>query len=98
MFVENGAPITDIYEGQITSGEVFQGLSTEAKRTYTILLAILPNGELLEVVWIRRPCGNSRIRDSFGETWLDYLDIRNTSQKGAIQSIILWRSITVRSN
>ena len=88
MFVENGAPITDIYEGaEYIWGGFLGALSTEAERTYTILLAILPDGELLEVVWDpENPTETLEYRDSFGETWagLPWTFVIQ-AQKGVIQ-------------
>jgi hypothetical protein len=71
MYVENGTPITDIYSGAEYIWGGFSGdLAVEAGKTHTILLAILPDGEILEVLW--DPSDPAKIleyRNAFGETW-----------------------------
>ena len=72
IYVENGtAPITDIYEGKkYIWGDISNNLSTEAGKNYTLLLAILPNGELLEVIWDpANPTDTLEYRNKFGESW-----------------------------
>jgi len=72
IYVENStAPITDVYEGKkYISGDFSGSLSTEAGKNYTILFAILPKGELLEVVWDpANPTDVLEYRNRFGESW-----------------------------
>lgn len=71
LFVENGIPLTDIYEGGEYIWGGFSGnLSAGANQTYTLLFAILPDGELLEVVWdIENPDHALEYRNRFGDSW-----------------------------
>ncbi len=71
MFVENGSPITDLYNGtEYFWGGYSGNLAMEPEKTYTILLAILPNGEILDVVWDPADTGSVlEYRNKFGETW-----------------------------
>lgn len=72
IYVENGtAPITDIYEGKkYIWGDISNNLSIEAGKNYTLLLAILPNGELLEVIWDPANSTNTvEYRNNFGTSW-----------------------------
>lgn len=71
MFVENGSPITDIYEGDQYIWKGFTGdLAVKAGKPYRIMLAILPQGELLEVVWDPENPGNTlEYRNQYDNTW-----------------------------
>lgn len=71
LYVENGLPLTDIYEGGEYIWQEFSGnLSATANETYTLLLAILPDGELLEAVWdTANPDDALEYRNSFGDSW-----------------------------
>jgi len=52
IFFENDFPVVDIYEGENYIWEEFLGdLVFKSNRTYTILIALLPDEEFLEVVW-----------------------------------------------
>jgi hypothetical protein len=71
IYVENGTLITDLYNGADYLWGGFSGdLTVGADKTYTLLLAILPNGNILEVVWDpTNPAEVLEYRNDFGETW-----------------------------
>jgi hypothetical protein len=71
IYVENGTLITDLYNGADYLWGGFSGdLTVGADKTYTLLLAILPNGKILEVVWDpTNPAEVLEYRNDFGETW-----------------------------
>lgn len=71
LYVENGTPITDIYEGSEYIWGGFSGnLSTVSDHTYTLLLAILPDGEILVSVWDpAAPDETLAYQNTFDDTW-----------------------------
>lgn len=71
MYVENGTtPITDIYNPDYLWGGYEGNLATQPGNTYTVLLAILPGGEILNIVWDPADPGNNLVyRNTFNESW-----------------------------
>lgn len=71
MYVENGTtPITDLYNPDYLWGGYVGNLATEPGNTYTLLFAILPGGEILDVVWDpANPDQKLEYRNTFDESW-----------------------------
>jgi hypothetical protein len=87
MYVENGTtPITDIYNPEYLWGGYSGSLATEPGKTYTLLLAVLPNGEILNVVWDPEdPDSTLEYRNQFDETWAGLpWTLVIQAQKGAV--------------
>jgi hypothetical protein len=71
LYMDNDGPSTDIYEGEeYIPGEFAGQLTFEADTTYSILIAILPDGDLLQVLWnTSDPEEILEYQRSFGESW-----------------------------
>ncbi|NJC98460.1 MAG: hypothetical protein C3F07_19960 [Anaerolineales bacterium] len=69
IYFENGFPMVDGYEGrEFVWGDFSGNLNFEPGMTYSILIAVLPGGELLEVTWdLSNPASRLEYRKSFGE-------------------------------
>lgn len=71
MDVDNSTtPITDLYGPGYLSGGYSGQLSPTPDKTYTLLLAILPNGEVLDVVWDpANPAEMLKFQKQYDDTW-----------------------------
>lgn len=73
IYFENASPLVDIYQGENYIWKDSSGdLRFEADKTYSLMIAILSDGELLEVVWQPDNPGETfEYRNKFDETWAD---------------------------
>jgi hypothetical protein len=71
LYMDNDGPSTDIYEGEeYILGEFAGQLTFEVDTIYSILIAILPDGDLLQVLWnTSDPEEILEYQRSFGESW-----------------------------
>lgn len=74
VFFENNSPSVDVYEGtEYRWGESSGNLVFESDKTYTLLIAILSNGEFLEVAWDPSdPSSTFEYSKSFGASYADH--------------------------
>ena len=73
IYFDNGSPVVDVYEGKEYRWDESSGdLVFEPDKTYTLLIAILSNGEFLELVWeASNPASTFEYRKSFGTSYAD---------------------------
>jgi len=71
IFFDQDSPQVDIYQGkEFIYKESSGSLIFEADKTYSLMIAILPEGELLEVAWDPDNPGETfEYRNKFDETW-----------------------------
>jgi hypothetical protein len=71
LFMDNEGPSMDIYEGKdYVPGEFMGELAFESDTTYSILIAVLPDGNFLQVIWnTSDPEEIIEYQGSFGDTW-----------------------------
>jgi hypothetical protein len=71
IYFENDSPLVDVYQGEEYIWKDPSGdLTFEADKIYSLMIAILPNGELLEVIWDPGNPGETfEYRNKFDETW-----------------------------
>ena len=71
IYFNNDSPQVDVYQGKEFIYKDSSGdLTFEAEKTYSLIIAILPDGELLEVVWDPENPGETfEYRNKFDETW-----------------------------
>ena len=72
LYIGSNQAQVNEYEGNSDHGgaNLSGNLSLRQGTTYSLLIAILPNGELLEVIWDPSNSSDTRIyRETFDETW-----------------------------
>ncbi|NWG07956.1 MAG: hypothetical protein HXY35_14870 [Chloroflexi bacterium] len=87
IYIENSTtPITDIYGPDYIWGGYLGTLSVVSDKVYTLLLAILPNGEILNVIWDPEDLTETlEFRNRYDETWAGLLwTLVIQAQNGAV--------------
>jgi len=71
VYFEYDSPLVDVYQGaDYIWSDPSGNLTFNANKTYSLMIVILPDGELLEVMWDPDNLGETfEYRNKFGETW-----------------------------
>lgn len=88
VYVYNSYPAVNVWSGKNGLGGAYLSgnFSTKPETTYSLMIAILPNGEFLSVIWDPSdPSKTIRYRENIGETWSNISwNFRIGADKGTI--------------